>query len=152
MVGPEFRVAGSVVRITLQDFMTYRHETIWPGPAFNVTVGPNGSGKSSIVTALAICLGGDLQSLNRQSELGSLVNTEGEAEFAVVEVELWREDGRTTVVRAEIPARGGGVQWSVDKTKWVQGWKFCCSICCPGKGIKVPKIKEQCIFYPSVHS
>lgn len=61
MVGPEFRVPGSVVRITLQDFMTYRHETIWPGPAFNVTVGPNGSGKSSIVTALAICLGGDLQ-------------------------------------------------------------------------------------------
>ena len=48
------------------------------------------------------------------------MNTEGEAELAVVEVELWREVGRTTVVRAEIPAKGGGVQWSIDATKWVK--------------------------------
>ena len=33
-----FTVPGSVVKITMQDFMTYINETIWPGPAFNVTV------------------------------------------------------------------------------------------------------------------
>ena len=36
------------------------------GPNFNVTVGPNGSGKSTVVTALSVCLGGDLSSLHRQ--------------------------------------------------------------------------------------
>ena len=49
---------------------------MFPGPNFNVTVGPNGSGKSSIVSALSICLGGDLKSLNRQSDLKSLVNND----------------------------------------------------------------------------
>ena len=33
-------------------------------------MGPNGSGKSSIVTALSICLGGDLAGLNRWLEGG----------------------------------------------------------------------------------
>ena len=52
------------------------------GPNFNVTVGPNGSGKSSIVTALSICLGGDIKSLNRQADLQSLINNEcGNKEF-----------------------------------------------------------------------
>jgi len=105
-----------VVRITLQDFMTYRYETIYPGAAFNVTVGPNGSGKSSIVTALSICLGGDLTSLNRQSELGSLVNTEGSGGVASVEVELWISEGQTRVVRSEIRS-SGGVSWSIDKAR-----------------------------------
>ncbi len=31
-----------------------------------MTVGPNGSGKSTVVTALSVCLGGDLSSLHRQ--------------------------------------------------------------------------------------
>ena len=81
-----------------------------------MTVGPNGSGKSSIVTALSICLGGDLTSLNRQSEMCSLINTEGSGEVASVEVELWIAEGKTKVVRSEI-SRNGGVSWSIDKSK-----------------------------------
>ena len=81
-----------------------------------MTVGPNGSGKSSIVTALSICLGGDLTSLNRQSEMCSLINTEGSGEVASVEVELWIAEGKTRVVRSEI-SRNGGVSWSIDKSK-----------------------------------
>ena len=81
-----------------------------------MTVGPNGSGKSSIVTALSICLGGDLTSLNRQSELGSLVNTEGSSGVASVEVELWISKDETKVVRSEIRSNGA-VSWSIDKSK-----------------------------------
>jgi chromosome segregation ATPase len=69
------------------------------------------------VTALSICLGGDLASLNRQSDLASLVNTEGNADTAVVEVELFKGKGQTTVVRAEIRSRGGGLTWTVDKAR-----------------------------------
>ena len=59
MVGSRqaFTVDGSVVRITMRNFMTYKNETFWPGPNFNVAVGPNGSGKSSILTALCIAGG-----------------------------------------------------------------------------------------------
>ena len=81
-----------------------------------MTVGPNGSGKSSIVTALSICLGGDLTSLNRQSELCSLVNTEGSGGVASVEVELWISEGQTKVVRSEIKS-SGGVSWSIDQSR-----------------------------------
>ena len=106
--------APRYVGIHLKKFS--RHETIYPGAAFNVTVGPNGSGKSSIVTALSICLGGDLTSLNRQSELGSLVNTEGSSGVASVEVELWISKDETKVVRSEIRSNGA-VSWSIDKSK-----------------------------------
>ena len=84
-----FLARGSVVRVTLRNFMTYVNETFWPGPNFNVVVGANGSGKSSIVTALCICLGGELKFLNRQSDLSSLVNNSSSSSEAQVEVELF---------------------------------------------------------------
>ena len=54
-----------------------------------MTVGPNGSGKSSIVTALSICLGGELSSLNRQADLKSLINNEAGSKPAEIEIELF---------------------------------------------------------------
>lgn len=78
--------------------MTYKHETFWPGPNFNVTVGPNGSGKSSIVTALSIALGGDLSSLNRQTEIATLINTSSEHKQAIVEIELFVKEGKNMVI------------------------------------------------------
>ena len=84
-----FTVKGSVVRISLRNFMTYVNETFWPGPNFNVVVGANGSGKSSIVTALCIGLGGDLSYLNRQTDISSLVNNYSGSNEAQIEVELF---------------------------------------------------------------
>ena len=90
-----FSVRGSVKKVRLVNFMTYVDETFWPGPGFNVMVGPNGSGKSSVVTALCVCLGGDIEFLNRQMDLQTLVNTAGESSSALVEVEL-HEDIQVT--------------------------------------------------------
>ena len=84
----KFSVEGSVRRIRLRNFMTYVDETFWPGSGSNVIVGPNGSGKSSIVTGLCVCLGGELEYLNRQSDLSSLVNTATTSKEALVEVDL----------------------------------------------------------------
>jgi len=98
----QFTQPGSVTRITMKNFMTYKHETVYPGPNFNVTVGPNGSGKSSIVTALSIALGGELSSLNRQLELKSLINTEAGNNPAEIEIELFNKDGANTVVKAQL--------------------------------------------------
>jgi len=113
----KFSVDGSIVRITMQNFMTYKHETIWPGPHFNVTVGPNGSGKSSIVTALAICLGGDLADLNRQTELGSLVNNDLDAGEAVVECELYMQAEDNYVVSVHFSREASSLSWRINGRK-----------------------------------
>jgi chromosome segregation ATPase len=82
----KFSKEGLVFRLTMKKFMIYNHETIWPGPNFNVTVGPNGSGKSTIVTALSVSLGGDISSLHRQADVLSLVNHVAEPDMeALVE-------------------------------------------------------------------
>ena len=46
---------GSIVRVQLENFLTYDFATFKPGPYLNMVVGPNGTGKSSI--ACAPCLG-----------------------------------------------------------------------------------------------
>ena len=38
-------VRGSIVRLTMKNFVTYNDAEIRPGPRLNVIVGPNGSGK-----------------------------------------------------------------------------------------------------------
>ncbi len=48
-------IPGSIVRIQLQNFVTYDWVEFRPGPYLNMIIGPNGTGKSSI--ACAICLG-----------------------------------------------------------------------------------------------
>jgi len=101
----------------MQNFMTYKHETFWPGPNFNVTVGPNGSGKSSIVTALCICLGGDLSALNRQSDLSSLVNNDAKEGEAMVEIELFMKDEQNIVVSVFLYNNGQAPHWKVDGEK-----------------------------------
>jgi len=101
----------------MQNFMTYKHETFWPGPNFNVTVGPNGSGKSSIVTALCICLGGDISSMNRQSDLASLVNNDAESGEAMVEIELHMEEEKNITVSVVMFNDGSAPYWSVNGEK-----------------------------------
>jgi len=113
-VKQHFSVDGSIMRITMQNFMTYKHETFWPGPNFNVTVGPNGSGKSSIVTALCICLGGDLSSLNRQSDISSLVNNDAKSGEAMVEIELFMKEEQNIIVSVFLNSKGNPPIWKVN--------------------------------------
>jgi chromosome segregation ATPase len=87
---------------------------ILPGPNFNVTVGPNGSGKSSIVTALSICLGGDIKSLNRQSDIQSLVNHDTQNPTAEVEIELFFNKSENLVVRTVFGREQGSQTWMVN--------------------------------------
>ena len=57
------RMAGWTIRA---ENLKALHQFEWSPSGVCALVGPNGSGKSSIVTALCLCLGGNLKSMNRQ--------------------------------------------------------------------------------------
>ena len=76
VVRQKFSVKGSVKKVRLVNFMTYVDEVFWPGPGFNVMVGPNGSGKSSVVTALCVGLGGDVEPAEYVRDVSAVISSE----------------------------------------------------------------------------
>lgn len=48
---------GSIVRVQLQNFVTYTAAEFFPGPSLNMVIGPNGTGKSTLVCAICLGLG-----------------------------------------------------------------------------------------------
>ena len=48
---------GSIVRVKLENFVTYTFVEIFPGPSLNMVIGPNGTGKSTLVCAICLGLG-----------------------------------------------------------------------------------------------
>lgn len=68
----EYRV-GNLVRIEMNNFLTFANTVVLPGPRLNLIIGPNGTGKSSIVNAVCIVFGGKLSLLGRGGDLASFV-------------------------------------------------------------------------------
>ena len=48
---------GSIVRVKLENFVTYASGEFFPGPSLNMVIGPNGTGKSTLVCAICLGLG-----------------------------------------------------------------------------------------------
>lgn len=48
---------GAIVRVKLENFVTYTNVEFFPGPSLNMVIGPNGTGKSTLVCAICIGLG-----------------------------------------------------------------------------------------------
>ena len=48
---------GSIVRVKLKNFVTYKEAEFFPGPSLNMVIGPNGTGKSTLVCAICLGLG-----------------------------------------------------------------------------------------------
>ncbi|KZT70296.1 P-loop containing nucleoside triphosphate hydrolase protein [Daedalea quercina L-15889] len=89
-------IPGSIVRIKLQNFVTYDAVEFRCGPNLNMIFGPNGTGKSTI--ACAICLGLNFPpaTLGRATELNSFVKIGTDAGF--IEIELKGPRGRPNLV------------------------------------------------------
>ena len=48
---------GSIIRVKLENFVTYTAVEFSPGPSLNMVIGPNGTGKSTLVCAICLGLG-----------------------------------------------------------------------------------------------
>ena len=50
--------AGSIVRLSMKNFLTYDECEVYPGPRLNIVIGPNGTGKSALTHAICLaCCG-----------------------------------------------------------------------------------------------
>ncbi|KAG7322996.1 hypothetical protein KOW79_014342 [Hemibagrus wyckioides] len=104
-------VEGSIVRVTMQNFLTYDYSEVFPGPNLNMIVGANGTGKSSIVCAICLGLAGKTAVLGRGDKVGLYVKrgcTKGS-----VEVELYRAAGNL-VINREITVENNQSAWMIN--------------------------------------
>ncbi|KAM9994805.1 hypothetical protein ACTFIY_001004 [Dictyostelium cf. discoideum] len=105
-------VNGSIVRIKLNNFVTYSDVEFRPGPRLNVIIGPNGSGKSSIVCAIALGLGGAPNLLGRQKQLGDFIKNRCSQGY--IEIELHNESGDNYIIRRDLKKEGNGSEFHIN--------------------------------------
>ncbi|XP_044515363.1 structural maintenance of chromosomes protein 5 [Gracilinanus agilis] len=110
-------VEGSIVRITMENFLTYDTCEVIPGPNLNMIVGANGTGKSSIVCAICLGLAGKPSFIGRVDKVCSYVKR-GCAKGSV-EIELFRASGNVIITR-EIDVLKNQSSWLIDKRSATQ--------------------------------
>ena len=123
---------GSIVRVKLENFVTYEAVEFFPGPSLNMVIGPNGTGKSTLVCAICIGLGWSTsvslmlqesceflltvrQYLGRAKEVSEFVKN-GTQE-AMIEIELAKDGKRfkeNVVIRCVIKREGNRTIYSVN--------------------------------------
>lgn len=83
---------GSIVRVSMKNFVTYTSAEFLPGPSLNMIIGPNGTGKSTLVCAICLGLGAKPDVLGRAKDPSEFVK-HGSKE-AEIEIELERDPAR----------------------------------------------------------
>jgi structural maintenance of chromosomes protein 5 len=91
---------GSILRLSMKNFVTYTSAEFYPGPNMNLVIGPNGSGKSTIVCAICLGLGYNPNVLGRATSVGDYVQHGKES--AEIEIELAQENGDSIVIKRRI--------------------------------------------------
>ncbi|KAI9329102.1 P-loop containing nucleoside triphosphate hydrolase protein [Obelidium mucronatum] len=110
-------ILGSILKITLTNFVTYNHVEFRPGPSLNMVIGPNGTGKSTIVCAIALGLGGKPDILGRAKELKEFVKKNQNE--ATIEIELKTKDG-SVIVERSFKQNSNTSTWKLDCEKQVK--------------------------------
>lgn len=106
---------GSIVRVTMQNFVTYEHAEFFPGANLNMVIGPNGTGKSSLVCAICLGLGWGPSQLGRAGSVKEFVK-HGK-DNAIIEIELKKrpEDRLNHTIRTQIRREQNTQKW------WLNG-------------------------------
>lgn len=103
---------GAIIRIKLENFMTYTFVEVHPGPNLNVIVGTNGSGKSSLVCAICLGLCGTPGTVGRASLVANYIKRG--ATSALIEIELFNAEGSNHIIQRAIAP--GKSTWTLNGT------------------------------------
>ncbi|XP_073908118.1 structural maintenance of chromosomes protein 5 isoform X2 [Castor canadensis] len=110
-------VEGSIVRIAMENFLTYDICEVSPGPHLNMIIGANGTGKSSIVCAICLGLAGKPAFMGRADKVGFFVKRG--CSRGMVEIELFRTSGNLVITR-EIDVAKNQSLWFINKKSTTQ--------------------------------
>uniref|UniRef100_A0A8C2ZQJ7 Structural maintenance of chromosomes protein 5 n=1 Tax=Cyclopterus lumpus TaxID=8103 RepID=A0A8C2ZQJ7_CYCLU len=105
-------VEGSILRITMKNFLTYDYSVLYPGPNLNMIVGANGTGKSSIVCAICLGLAGKTAILGRGDKVIGLYVKRG-CSKGFIEIELFKTGGNL-VINREIHVENNQSLWMLN--------------------------------------
>lgn len=106
---------GAIVRVNVENFVTYEKAEFLPGPYLNMVIGPNGTGKSSLVCAICLGLGYSPKHLGRAGSVKEFVKHGKDT--ATIEIELMKrpEDRRNFIIRVQIRREQNSQRW------WING-------------------------------
>ncbi|PHH50504.1 Structural maintenance of chromosomes protein 5 [Ceratocystis fimbriata CBS 114723] len=104
---------GAIMRVFVQDFLTYDKAEFVPGPFLNMVIGPNGTGKSSLVNAICLGLGFPAKLLGRATTIGEFVKHNQSS--AVIETELRGPGPDNINIRVKITRETNQTSWWLDK-------------------------------------
>ncbi|XP_068092361.1 structural maintenance of chromosomes protein 5 isoform X2 [Hyperolius riggenbachi] len=105
-------VEGAIVRIKMENFLTYDDCEVFPGPHLNMIVGANGTGKSSVVCAICLGLAGKTSFIGRADKVGLYVKRG--CQKGLVELELYKASGNLIITR-EIQVSNNQSSWYINK-------------------------------------
>lgn len=105
--------AGSIYRISLENFVTYKQVELYPGSNLNVIIGPNGTGKSTFVCAIVLGLCGKTNVIGRAKKISEYVRSG--CQQATIEIELYRNPSQRNVIITRNFNLEGQSTWSIDK-------------------------------------
>uniref|UniRef100_A0A8C6Q076 Structural maintenance of chromosomes protein 5 n=1 Tax=Nothobranchius furzeri TaxID=105023 RepID=A0A8C6Q076_NOTFU len=104
-------VEGSILRITMRNFLTYDFSVVHPGSNLNMIVGANGTGKSSIVCAICLGLAGKTAILGRGDKVGLYVKRG--CKKGSIEIELYKNGGNV-IINREIHVENNQSLWMLN--------------------------------------
>ncbi|OZJ06471.1 hypothetical protein BZG36_00537 [Bifiguratus adelaidae] len=105
---------GSIVRVTLKNFVTYDSITFTPGPHLNMIIGPNGTGKSTIVCAIALGLGGSTSLLGRAKDISDFVKTGKEKATIEIEIKSSNANRSPIKIKRQIKRASNASVWKIN--------------------------------------
>ncbi|KAH8171842.1 AAA domain-containing protein [Sarocladium implicatum] len=111
---PDFQ-PGAIVRVCVENFVTYEKADFFPGPNLNMVIGPNGTGKSSLVCAICLGLGFSARLLGRATAVKEFVKHGKDK--ATIEIELKKRprDRTNFVIKVQIRRDQNTQKW------WLNG-------------------------------
>ncbi|XP_034266153.1 structural maintenance of chromosomes protein 5 isoform X1 [Pantherophis guttatus] len=105
-------VEGAIVRISMENFLTYDNCVVLPGPHLNMIVGANGTGKSSIVCAICLGLAGKPSFIGRAEKVGHYVKRG--CNKGTVEIEVYKMPNNVVITR-EMSVSNNQSTWFLNK-------------------------------------
>jgi structural maintenance of chromosomes protein 5 len=114
-VNPDGFQPGSIIRVKVENFVTYERAEFFPGPNLNMVIGPNGTGKSSLVCAICLGLGYTPKHLGRAGNVKEFVKHGKDTAMIEIELQKRHKDRANHIIRTLIRREQGTQKW------WLNG-------------------------------